>query len=99
MSCIQPLVEDDNQLLLVPFLMHSLPVPPPTTTPAARLLLNNNSIRSSIPAQLGQLTALKVLDLSSNQVSGEIPTQFGSFLELSECQSVMQQEHISLIIL
>jgi hypothetical protein len=99
MSCIQLLVEDDNQFFLVPFLMHLLPFPPPTTTPAARLLLNNNSLRSRIPAQLGQLTALTVLDLSSNQVTGEIPTQFGSFLELSECQSAMQQEHISLIIL
>jgi Leucine-rich repeat (LRR) protein len=40
-------------------------------------LLQNNNINGLIPAEIGKLTKLKTLDLSSNHFSGEIPSSAG----------------------
>jgi len=40
-------------------------------------LLQNNNINGLIPAEIGKLTKLKTLDLSSNHFSGEIPSTVG----------------------
>jgi len=40
-------------------------------------LLQNNNINGLIPAEIGKLTKLKTLDLSSNHFSGEIPSSVG----------------------
>ena len=43
----------------------------------AHLALEENGFVSTIPTELGQLTALDVLDLGANQLSGTIPTEIG----------------------
>lgn len=40
-------------------------------------LLQNNNINGLIPEEIGKLTKLKTLDLSSNHLSGEIPSSVG----------------------
>jgi hypothetical protein len=50
----------------------------------ASMYLHNNNFGNSIPTQLGQLTAIKVLDLSKNHLTGQIPTQLGLLNNLSE---------------
>ena len=44
-----------------------------------RLHLPNNGLRGQIPAELGSLRTLSVLDLSENDLSGPIPTELGTF--------------------
>ncbi|CAE7665709.1 MIK2 [Symbiodinium sp. CCMP2592] len=39
-------------------------------------------LKGSIPVELGNLTALRVLNLRENQLTGEIPTQIGSLVHL-----------------
>lgn len=40
-------------------------------------LLQNNNINGPIPEEIGRLTKLKTLDLSSNHFSGGIPNSVG----------------------
>jgi Leucine-rich repeat (LRR) protein len=44
-------------------------------------LLQNNNISGRIP-EIGRLTRLKTLDLSSNQLSGEIPSSVSRLTNL-----------------
>jgi Leucine-rich repeat (LRR) protein len=39
--------------------------------------MQNNNITGPIPAEIGKLTKLKTLDLSSNHLYGGIPTSVG----------------------
>jgi len=57
--------------------------------------LSHNALSEEIPPQLGSITALESLDLSSNMLSGEIPQEltdltFLSILNLSNNQLVGQ---------
>ena len=54
-----------------------------------RLELDHNSVRGSVPASLGRLTALEVLSLPRNELTGPIPPELGKLsmlrvLELHE---------------
>ena len=65
------------------------------------LALNNNQLSGPIPAELGQLGALKVLYLHNNQLSGPIPAelrQLGKlkFLLLQDNQQLSGQEALRL---
>ena len=46
------------------------------------LQLNHRQLTGEIPAELGDLSALRQLRLSSNQLSGEIPTEMGNLANL-----------------
>ena len=46
------------------------------------LFLNNNQL-TGIPAELGSLTSLEVLDLSTNQLTGKIPAELGNLTNLT----------------
>ena len=57
-------------------------------------LLQNNNINGLIPAEIGKLTKLKTLDLSSNHFSGEIPSSVGhleslQYLWVQFCSTVL----------
>ena len=47
-----------------------------------QLSLDHNSLRGSIPTEIGNLTSLKGLFLKNNYLSGSIPTQIGSLTSL-----------------
>jgi Leucine-rich repeat (LRR) protein len=49
-----------------------------------RVLLNNNNLNGTIPAEIGNLTALRTLSLNNNQLSGPIPTELGNLSGLQE---------------
>jgi hypothetical protein len=67
----------------------------------ATLDLHNNIFRNSIPTQLGQLTALKVLDLGDDQLTGQIPTQLGLLSDLGESKAtwLAYHSHLNLLFL
>ena len=48
------------------------------------LRLQSLGLKGIIPTQIGDLTGLKVLDLSGNQLTGSIPTQIGKLTALTE---------------
>ena len=48
----------------------------------ARLELFNNQLTGSIPAELGDLTNLQMLNLDNNQLTGSIPTELGDLTNL-----------------
>ena len=52
------------------------------TNYALHLILDRNSLRGSIPTEIGNLTSLKGLFLKNNYLSGSIPTQIGSLYSL-----------------
>ena len=41
------------------------------------LILDENLLSSSVPTELGQLTAMQLLELGSNNLKGQIPSQLG----------------------
>ena len=47
------------------------------------LTLTKDSLRGTLPAELGDLTALTYLDLSDNQIRGSIPASLGNLTRLS----------------
>ena len=47
------------------------------------LMLGNNNLTGTIPAELGSLTRLAVLDLGSNALTGPIAPELGSLAELT----------------
>lgn len=49
-----------------------------------KLELQSLGLKGIIPTQIGDLTALEVLDLSGNQLTGSIPTQIGKLTALTE---------------
>ena len=46
------------------------------------LVLEENTLNGTLPAALGDLGDLKILDLSDNALSGSIPSEFGSLTKL-----------------
>lgn len=48
------------------------------------LQLGYNRLSGSIPAELGQLSELRILDLNGNDLSGSIPPELGDFAFLEE---------------
>jgi len=48
----------------------------------ARVDLYSNSLRGSLPSELGQLTNLQVLDFYNNQLTGTIPSELGQLVNL-----------------
>ena len=44
--------------------------------------LNDNQLRGPIPPELGNLTALEILNLTENQLSGSIPSALGNLTQL-----------------
>jgi len=48
------------------------------------LLLFNNQLKGRIPAELGNLSNLSILNLSSNQLNGTIPPQLGNLSKLTQ---------------
>jgi hypothetical protein len=47
------------------------------------LYLNGNQLSGSIPTQLGNLTAMKWMNLGQNQLTGGIPVELGGMINLS----------------
>lgn len=45
--------------------------------------LNDNALNGTIPAEIGNLTALNALGLWSNKLSGSIPASFGKLTNLA----------------
>jgi Leucine-rich repeat (LRR) protein len=45
--------------------------------------VRNNKLTGKLPAELGNLVMLEVLNLSHNQFSGSIPSSIGSMASLS----------------
>ena len=54
-----------------------------TPSRVTRVNLRDRGLRGSIPAELGSLTALQVLDLSDNRLTGSIPEQLGDLSNLT----------------
>ncbi len=48
------------------------------------LRLSSRSLRGQIPAELGKLTELRVLDLTQNELTGRIPTELARLTRLRE---------------
>ncbi len=48
--------------------------------------LRENGLQGPIPAEWGQLTQLRVLDLAGNELTGFIPAELGRLGELQELQ-------------
>ncbi|KAG7580612.1 Leucine-rich repeat [Arabidopsis suecica] len=48
------------------------------------LSLRNNSLESSIPEGISNLTSLKVLDLSENNLDGSLPSSLGNLTSMKE---------------
>ena len=48
------------------------------------LYLADNELSGEIPAELGQLTKLRYLNLSGNELTGTIPTQLGQLTKLTD---------------
>ncbi len=48
------------------------------------LKLANNGLEGPVPAEIANLTALRVLDLGRNQLAGALPSAFGSLSDLRE---------------
>lgn len=46
-------------------------------------LLQNNQLSGVVPTEIGKLSELQTLDLSSNQFHGEIPSSLGRLTRLS----------------
>ncbi|MDM8527199.1 hypothetical protein QUF58_03205 [Anaerolineales bacterium HSG24] len=46
------------------------------------LALSSNDLAGQIPAEIGNLSALKVLDLADNNLTGEIPAEIGQLSQL-----------------
>ncbi len=49
-----------------------------------RIFLDNNNLSGTLPAEIGDLTALKVLLLSKNQISGSLPEEIGNLKNLTD---------------
>ena len=49
----------------------------------AELRLSNQGLTGPIPAEIGELSNLTVLDLSSNELSGSIPAEIGKLSNLT----------------
>ena len=45
-------------------------------------MVPNNNLTGEIPSEIGNLTNLNSLDLSSNQLTGEIPPEIGNLINL-----------------
>lgn len=52
-------------------------------TSIVSLVLSHNPLGGPIPASLGKLSALQVLELSGNELSGRIPMELGNATELT----------------
>lgn len=50
----------------------------------SRLLLNGNNLVGTVPAEIGQLSAMTVLNLANNQLSGPIPPEITSLSNLND---------------
>ena len=48
------------------------------------LLLRDNQLSGELPAELGNLADLEVLDLGDNQLSGELPRELGNLANLRQ---------------
>ena len=48
-----------------------------------RLVLNNNGLDGTLPAALGDLTALEYLDLQNNALSGALPAELADLTNLT----------------
>jgi len=48
-----------------------------------RLVLNNNQLTGSIPAGIGNLTQLTILNLSGNQLTGAVPAEIGNLTQVT----------------
>jgi Leucine-rich repeat (LRR) protein len=54
--------------------------------------LHNNKLTGTLPASMGSLINLQVLDLNKNLLSGSIPSSFGALRDLTTLYaSVMQR--------
>lgn len=51
---------------------------------ALEYLTLRGGIAGTIPAELGRLSNLKILDLRDNELTGEIPTELGALMNLRE---------------
>ncbi len=56
-----------------------------------RLWLSSNQLSGEMPAELGNLANLQVLDLSFNQLSGEIPPELGNLASLEDLHLARNQ--------
>ena len=55
-----------------------------TPNRVTKIALGKEGLAGTFPAQLGDLTRLKSLDLFQNMLTGEIPTQIGKLINLTE---------------
>ncbi|GFQ07847.1 tyrosine-sulfated glycopeptide receptor 1 [Phtheirospermum japonicum] len=73
----------DLSYLALPFLFDSLQYNRLFNLPRG-LKVGNNSLTSNIPADIGQLKLLHVLDLSNNGFNGSIPNQLSRLVNLEK---------------
>ena len=57
------------------------------------LILGNNALQGELPASIGNLRTLQLLDVGSNMLTSTIPSSFAKLESLSKCTRI--DEHVA----